>query len=44
MKFLNKLNTKYPTIKLDFEKSHVPRYGSVYKQKQTIQKNIQKRN
>lgn len=40
MKFLNKLNTKYPTIKLDFEKSHVSRYGSVYKQQQIIHKNI----
>ena len=40
MKFLNKLNTKYPTIKLDIEKSHVSRYGSVYKQQQIIHKNI----
>ena len=40
MKFLNKLNTKYPTIKLDFEKSHVSRYGSVYKQQQITHKNI----
>ena len=40
MKFLNKLNTKYPTIKLDFQKSHVPRYRIVYKQQQIIHKNI----